>query len=27
VPAEDPALQKFVEGWKAPANPRAKLGV
>jgi len=27
VPAEDPALQKFVEGWNAPANPRAKLGV
>ena len=27
VPAEDLALQKFVEGWTAPANPRAKLGV
>ena len=27
VPAHDPELQKFVEGWNAPANPRANLGV
>ncbi|MEA3080513.1 MAG: hypothetical protein QOD54_181 [Sphingomonadales bacterium] len=27
VPADDPELQKFVEGWTAPGNPRADLGV
>ena len=27
VPADDPELQKFAEGWTAPANPRAGLGV
>ena len=27
VPAHDPELQRFVEGWNAPANPRANLGV
>ena len=27
VPANDPALEKFVEGWTAPGNPRASLGV
>ena len=27
VPADDPELQKFVEGWSAPGNPRASLGV
>jgi DnaJ-class molecular chaperone len=27
VPAGDPELQKFVEGWTAPGNPRASLGV
>jgi len=27
VPADDPELQKFVEGWGAPGNPRASLGV
>jgi DnaJ-class molecular chaperone len=27
VPAHDPELQKFAEGWNAPGNPRADLGV
>jgi DnaJ-class molecular chaperone len=27
VPADDADLQKFVEGWTAPGNPRAGLGV
>src|SRR4051794_34676576 len=27
VPADDSQLQKFVEGWTAPGNPRAGLGV
>jgi DnaJ-class molecular chaperone len=27
VPAGDPELQKFAEGWEAPGNPRASLGV
>jgi DnaJ-class molecular chaperone len=27
VPADDPALEKFVESWTAPGNPRASLGV
>jgi len=27
VPADDPELQRFVEDWNAPANPRASLGV
>jgi DnaJ-class molecular chaperone len=27
VPADDPELQKFAEGWSAPGNPRASLGV
>ena len=27
IPAHDPALQQFAEGWEAPANPRASLGV
>ena len=27
VPSDDPALQKFVEGWTAAGNPRASLGV
>jgi DnaJ-class molecular chaperone len=27
VPAGDAALQHFVEGWTAPGNPRASLGV
>jgi DnaJ-class molecular chaperone len=27
VPADNPELQKFVEGWTAPGNPRASLGV
>jgi DnaJ-class molecular chaperone len=27
VPANDAELQKFVEGWTAPGNPRASLGV
>jgi DnaJ-class molecular chaperone len=27
VPASDPELQKFAEGWEAPGNPRADLGV
>ena len=27
VPAGDPELQKFAEGWNAPGNPRADLGV
>jgi DnaJ-class molecular chaperone len=27
VPADDAALQQFVEGWIAPGNPRASLGV
>ena len=26
VPASDPELQKFAEGWNAPGNPRAGLG-
>jgi DnaJ-class molecular chaperone len=27
VPADDPHLQKFVEGWSGQSNPRAHLGV
>jgi len=27
VPADDPQLRKFVEGWDSPGNPRAGLGV
>jgi DnaJ-class molecular chaperone len=27
VPAHDPALQKFAEGWNPPGNPRASFGV
>jgi DnaJ-class molecular chaperone len=27
VPGDNPELQKFVEGWTAPGNPRATLGV
>jgi len=27
VPAENAELQKFVDGWSAPGNPRASLGV
>jgi DnaJ-class molecular chaperone len=27
VPADDSELRKFVEGWSAPGNPRASLGV
>jgi DnaJ-class molecular chaperone len=27
VPASDPELQKFAEGWNASGNPRATLGV
>ena len=27
VPADDPQLQKFVEGWSGQSNPRAHLGV
>jgi len=27
VPGDDAALQKFVEGWTAPGNPRSDLGV
>jgi len=27
VPASDPALEKFVEGWNGGGNPRANLGV
>src|SRR5204863_5960878 len=27
VPGDDSELQKFVEGWTAPGNPRAGLGV
>jgi DnaJ-class molecular chaperone len=27
VPASDPELQRFVEGWNAAGNPRASLGV
>jgi len=27
VPAGDPELQKFAEGWEAPGNPRSGLGV
>jgi DnaJ-class molecular chaperone len=27
VPADDPELQKFVEDWVVPGNPRASLGV
>jgi DnaJ-class molecular chaperone len=27
VPASDPELQKFAEGWNAPGDPRAGLGV
>jgi DnaJ-class molecular chaperone len=27
VPADNPELQKFVEDWTAPGNPRASLGV
>jgi DnaJ-class molecular chaperone len=27
VPADDPELQRFAEGWTAPTNPRAGLGV
>ena len=27
VPADDPQLQKFVEGWGGQSNPRAHLGV
>jgi len=27
VPADDPELQRFVEGWSTDGNPRASLGV
>ena len=27
LPADDEALQKFVDGWTDSRNPRAKLGV
>jgi len=27
LPANDPALQQFAEGWDAAGNPRASLGV
>jgi DnaJ-class molecular chaperone len=27
VPADDPALQQFAEGWNGGGNPRASLGV
>jgi DnaJ-class molecular chaperone len=27
LPAHDPALQEFVEGWDGGGNPRAGLGV
>jgi DnaJ-class molecular chaperone len=27
VPADDPELQKFVEGWAGRGNPRSTLGV